>query len=237
MFLRIGGGRAPPGGWQDRRVAASDVRTTDTGRVEAFSDGVIAIALTLLVLDLITEHRPGGYVPELLEQWPTYLAYVAAFLTIASIWLSHHDAFSRLDRVDPVVRILNLLLLLGVALVPWPTALFSSALAEPRDDLLGAPGALADQRAAVVVYVVVSLIVAAGWTSMSALIARRPHLVAAAEDVAWFRENARLSAAAGGVAVVAGVVGWFLPLLALIVFLLVPAVFFAVTLRAARRPG
>lgn len=216
-------------------MADGDVRTTDTGRVEAFSDAVVAIALTLLVLDLITEHEPGAYVRELLEQWPTYLAYVAAFLTIASIWLSHHDGFSRLARVDPLVRILNLLLLLGVALVPWPTALFSSALAEPRGELLDAAGVLADQRAAVVVYVLVSLIVAGAWTAMSTAIARRQHLVAAPEDVAWFHQNARLSAASGAVAVTAGIVGWFVPLLALIVFLLVPLVFFAVTLRAARR--
>ena len=216
-------------------MAQGGVRTTDTGRVEAFSDGVIAIALTLLVLDLITEHRPGQYVPQLLEQWPAYLAYVAAFLTIASIWLSHHDAFSRLARVDPLVRILDLLLLLGVALVPWPTALLSAALGEQRGELLGDAGALSDQRAAVTVYVVVSVIVAAGWAAMSTAVARRPHLVSAPEDVAWFRGNARLSAGAGAVAVAGGAVGWFVPLAALVVFLLVPALFFAVSLRAARR--
>ena len=202
------------------------VRTTDRSRVEAFSDGVIAIALTLLVLDLITEHTPEEFGAELLEQWPTYLAYVAAFLTIASIWLSHHDAFSRLERVDPAIRILNLGLLLGVALVPWPAALIGGALAH---------GDLGDQRAAVVVYVIVSLIVAGTWSAMSSAMARRPGLLAPPPDVAWMRRNARASAASGGVALLGGVIGWFLPVAALIVFLLIPTVFFAITIDAARR--
>lgn len=207
-------------------MAEARTRTTDTGRVEAFSDGVLAIALTLLVLDLITEHDRRRFAEELLDQWPTYLAYVAAFLTIASIWLSHHDAFSRLARVDPGVRVLNLALLLGVALVPWPTALLAAALQD---------GDLGDERAAVVVYVLVSLIVAGGWSSMSAWIVRRPALLDDPADLSWFRENARFSAGAGAIAVLAGAVGWFAPLVALVVFLLVPAGFFVVTLLAARR--
>lgn len=205
---------------------AERVRTTDTGRVEAFSDGVLAIALTLLVLDLITEHRPGAFAEELRAQWPAYLAYVAAFLTIASIWLSHHDAFSRLTRVDPAARVLNLLLLLGVALVPWPAALLAAALQG---------GDLGDARAAVLVYVVVSLLVAVGWSSLSSWVVRRPVLVGDPADLGWFRANARYSAGAGAVAVLGGAAGWFAPIVALVVFLLVPAGFFAVTLLAARR--
>lgn len=211
----------------------SDAATTDTGRVEAFSDAVVAIALTLLVLDLIVEHGLGRFGAELLAQWPAYLAYVAAFLTISSIWVSHHDGFSRLERVDPPVRILNLGLLLGIALVPWPAALIAAALSEDGP----AAEVLADRRAAVVVYVVVSILVSVAWSALSGAIARRPELLADRAEAVWFRRNARYSILAGVVSVVGGAVGLLVPIAALVIFLLVPVGFVVVSLLAARRGG
>jgi uncharacterized membrane protein len=88
----------------------------NTGRTEAFSDGVLAIAITLLVLDL---NVPADEFDELwrgiLEEWPAYLAYASSFLTIGGIWLRHHGIFSRLAYVDRKLRSLNLLLLMAVS--------------------------------------------------------------------------------------------------------------------------
>jgi uncharacterized membrane protein len=103
---------------------------TETGRLEAFSDGVFAIAITLLVLDI---HVPpleengqvGQLVPALLHQWPVYFAYVTSFLTVLIMWTNHHALFRHIARVNQPFLMLNGLLLMGVTLVPFPTALVS----------------------------------------------------------------------------------------------------------------
>lgn len=77
------------------------MQLSDTGRVEAFSDGVFAIVVTLLVLDLKEpEHAPGELLDGLARQWPAYLGYFASFLYVAVIWLNHHQAFVAIRRVD-----------------------------------------------------------------------------------------------------------------------------------------
>jgi uncharacterized membrane protein len=99
------------------------------GRVEAFSDGVFAVAITLLVLDL---HLPasgsGSVAHQLLHQWPEYFAYVVSFMVIGIIWVNHHVLFGKLARVDRSLLFLNLLMLLFVALIPFPTSVVSSHL-------------------------------------------------------------------------------------------------------------
>ena len=72
----------------------------ESNRVEAFSDGVLAIAITLLVLDLRTAGHPGHVGGDLLAQWPTYLAYVASFIYIGVVWVNHHALFTRIASVD-----------------------------------------------------------------------------------------------------------------------------------------
>jgi uncharacterized membrane protein len=119
-----------------------------TSRVEAFSDGVFAIAITLLVLEI-------GIDPEafedpwraLADEWPSYLAYVTSFLTIGSVWLAHNRLFSRIEALDATMMRLNLLLLLVVSFLPFPTGLVAEALQESRDV----------ERAAIVVYGCVAL--------------------------------------------------------------------------------
>jgi uncharacterized membrane protein len=77
-----------------------------TGRLEAFSDGVFAIAITLLVLDLAVPLReetpPGALGRTLAGQWPSYVAYLVSFLVIGIIWVNHHGVFSRVRQVDRV---------------------------------------------------------------------------------------------------------------------------------------
>ena len=96
-------------------------------RLEAFSDGVFAIATTLLVLD-IALHPPGSPLKQVLEAWPYYLAYLVSFLTIGGAWLAHTALTDRLTRADAILLRLNLLVLLGVGFLPFPTRLVAEAL-------------------------------------------------------------------------------------------------------------
>jgi uncharacterized membrane protein len=113
----------------------------DTGRVEAFSDGVFAIAITLLVLEIRVsdfEHLWSA----LAKAWPSYLAYVTSFLTVGSVWIAHHGLFVRLRYIDPTLLRLNLILLMAAAFLPFPTGVLAEALDHSRSA----------ERAAVVFY-------------------------------------------------------------------------------------
>ena len=96
-------------------------------RLEAFSDGVFSIATTLLVLD-IALHPPGSPLKQVLEAWPYYLAYLVSFLTIGGAWLAHTALTDRLTRADAILLRLNLLVLLGVGFLPFPTGLVAEAI-------------------------------------------------------------------------------------------------------------
>jgi uncharacterized membrane protein len=102
----------------------------ETGRVEAFSDGVFAIAITLLVLELKVPRGGEGETigATLLSEWPAYVAFLTSFATIGIMWINHHRLFTLIRRVDHVMLVLNLLLLLGVTIVPFPTSLVAEHL-------------------------------------------------------------------------------------------------------------
>ncbi|HEY7620448.1 MAG TPA: TMEM175 family protein [Solirubrobacteraceae bacterium] len=106
----------------------------ETGRVEAFSDGVFAIAITLLVLEITVEPSDFDHLRSaLLHEWPSYLAYVTSFLTVGSVWIAHHNLFSRLRYVDAYLLRLNLLLLMAAAFLPFPTGVLAQAIDASRD--------------------------------------------------------------------------------------------------------
>ena len=109
-------------------------------RLEAFSDGVFAIAITLLVLDIhVPAPHPGSDLAgELGAQWPSYAAYVVSFLTIGIIWINHHAMIRRLREVDHGILTWNLLLLLCVGLLPFTTALMAAYLKEGEGESLAA---------------------------------------------------------------------------------------------------
>jgi uncharacterized membrane protein len=108
-------------------------------RLEAFSDGVFAIAITLLVLDIhVPEPGSGSLGHELLAQWPSYAAYVISFLTIGIIWINHHAIFARLRAVDHSVLIWNLGVLLSVGILPFTTSLMATYLKESSGESLAA---------------------------------------------------------------------------------------------------
>jgi uncharacterized membrane protein len=99
-----------------------------TSRLEAFSDGIIAIAATLLVLELHVP-EPGEDVGRALAaQLPSLAAFVVSFLTILVLWVNHHALFQAVDRVDRPLLFLNGLLLLGISFVSFPTAVLGRAL-------------------------------------------------------------------------------------------------------------
>jgi uncharacterized membrane protein len=100
-----------------------------TARIESFSDGVFAIAATLLVLEISVRTTSGvrlGH--ELTRIWPSYLAYVTSFVTIGIIWINHHHNMRAIDRADRTFMFINLLLLLDVAFIPFPTKLVAEFL-------------------------------------------------------------------------------------------------------------
>jgi uncharacterized membrane protein len=119
------------------RLQRPEVEDKETARIEAFSDGVYAIAVTLLVLDIhvpdIAETaRSGGLLHALTHQWPTYLAYVTSFLTILIMWINHHRLFQLIRKRDHNLFMLNGLLLMATTLVPFPTALVAKYLLTPE---------------------------------------------------------------------------------------------------------
>ena len=105
-----------------------------TTRLETFSDGVFAIAATLLVLEFSVGATSGPQLGHaLLELWPSYLAYVTSFLTIGIIWINHHYCVQTLARSDRTLLFLNLLLLLIVGFLPFPTKLVAQYLQQPGE--------------------------------------------------------------------------------------------------------
>ena len=129
----------------------------DTGRTEAFSDGVFAFAITLLVLDIdVPESAFSHLWRGIADQWPSYLGYATSFLTVGGIWLVHHGIFRRVQYANRRVMRVNLLLLMAVAFLPFPTKLVAEAIRNASAE-----------RAAVIFYgaslLVISLLFSALW--------------------------------------------------------------------------
>src|SRR5260221_2551473 len=157
-----------------------ETRLSPTARVEAFSDGVMAIAITLLVLDLKVPNsadiaRTGGLLAALAERWPSYLAYLAAFLTIGIIWLNHRTLVDRIARFDARLHWLNLMLLLGVATLPFPTSLVADFVKEGG----------ADASTATALYGLCATLMALPWGFIWRHLADRPDLLEAGFDAAY----------------------------------------------------
>jgi uncharacterized membrane protein len=97
-----------------------------TARLETFADGVFAIAATLLVLEI---HLPGDDVGQgLLDLWPSYFAYALSFLSIGIMWVNHHVVLSYTRYADRTFLFINIFLLMAIAFVPFPTALYADHL-------------------------------------------------------------------------------------------------------------
>jgi uncharacterized membrane protein len=104
----------------------------DSRRAEAFSDGVFAVAITVLIFDLLPIGREELTYRVLAHAWPQYAAYVVSFLTIGIMWMNHHTLFGHVRLIDRPLLVLNLLLLMGVVAIPFPTALVAEHLTGPN---------------------------------------------------------------------------------------------------------
>jgi uncharacterized membrane protein len=125
------------------------------GRLEAFSDGVFAIAITLLVLTIRTPDDYRDLGSSLTNQWPAYAAYLVSFAVIGIMWLNHHTVFGHFEHVDRKLVYLNLALLATVVFVPYPTGVFGEALQRGEGE-----------RVAAVFYSVVMTINACAWAAL-----------------------------------------------------------------------
>jgi uncharacterized membrane protein len=104
-------------------------------RLEAFCDGVFAIAITLLVLDLTVPDVGAGQLSTALRhEWPAYVAYVVSFVTIGIMWINHHVLMRHFSHVDRAFLVINVLFLMVIAFVPFPTGVIADALKAPRSD-------------------------------------------------------------------------------------------------------
>jgi uncharacterized membrane protein len=100
----------------------------DSRRAESFSDGVFAVAITVLIFNLLPIGQGPLSYPVLRSAWPQYAAYVVSFLTIGIMWMNHHTLFGHVRLIDRPLLVLNLLLLMGVVAIPFPTALIAEHL-------------------------------------------------------------------------------------------------------------
>jgi uncharacterized membrane protein len=205
-------------------------RLSPTNRVEAFSDGVMAIAITLLVLDLKlpTTVAEGGLLDALLARWPTYVAYLAAFLTIGIIWLNHHTLIAKVARFDARLHWLNLILLLGVATLPFPTALLA--------EYVGEGGANASVAAAA--YGLIATLMALPWGLIWRHLRDHPELLEPGFDAAYANSELRRGSIGVPIYAAATLVSIFLPLVALALYAGI-AVLYAITSQGGsdRRPA
>jgi len=127
----------------------------DTARTEAFSDGVFAFAITLLVLNLRDPSTSGVSLSEgLINEWQSFFALVTSFFTILVMWLNHHNMFSHIDRVDRRLMLRNGILLLFVVLTPFTTSIVAGHMTLP------------DAGTAAVVYSGNFLFIAIAWNAV-----------------------------------------------------------------------
>jgi uncharacterized membrane protein len=176
-----------------------------TGRLETFSDGVFAIAATLLVLEFtVNANRDLGN--QLLQLWPAYLAYVTSFITIGIIWMNHHHTVSMLGRVDRTFLFINILLLLTVAFLPFPTKLVADDLRHNGSE-----------EAAVLVYTATLLLMAALHQAWWQYARRRRRLIAETVADSALQAVDRSYLAGMPAYGIAFVVGFFSPLAAVFI--------------------
>ncbi|WP_149084889.1 MULTISPECIES: TMEM175 family protein [Microbacterium] len=203
-------------GGRKRRYPVSGAGRADPGRAIAFSDAIIAIVITLLVLDLRPPRaEEGELLPALLEEWPTYLAYAGSYVYLAVIWLNHKAAFTRIREMDRGLQWANLGILATLALVPWPTAVIAET---------ARTGNLTDERVAVALYALVGALLCSSWLVFFSYLARHPDLTKDDVDDAYFVHERPRALVGVALYLAAGVLGVVVhPLVASIIFLALPA--------------
>lgn len=194
----------------------SQATRSDPTRAVAFSDAIIAIVITLLVLDLRPpETEPGGLLAALLGEWPTYLAYAASYTYLAVIWMNHKAAFTRIREMDRGLQWANLGILAALALVPWPTAVIAET---------ARTGNLEDERVAVALYAIIGALLCLSWLVFFSHLARHPDLTKEEVDDSYFARERPRALIGVVLYLAAGTAGVLIhPLVASVIFLLLPA--------------
>lgn len=187
-------------------------QTRGKGRLEALSDGVFAVAITLLALDLAVPangHSERHLLDAIGDQWPGYLGYVVSFATIGALWLGHNAITDYLDRVDVTFLRLNLLVLLFASFLPFPTRLVSEYISRDAAERVAATG------------YGLTLLAATAVLSLLWRYALHAHLVrpdASDEEVKLLTKRLSPSLVAYGVLIVLGL---FLPVVAVVGYFII----------------
>lgn len=191
----------------------------ESGRVEGFSDGVLAIVITLLVLDLRAPERSGAMLDELLGQWPVYLAYLASFGYVGVIWVNHHQLFTRVAAVDSGLLWRNLALLLTTSVLPFPTAVLGSAFQH---------GTHRDQVVGLIFYALIGAAMPASWLLLFHYLAGNQRLLTDRTPASFFARERRRAALGVGLYLCAALITLWQPIAVLVLARLLP-VFYAAT--------
>ncbi len=198
---------------QEERGSSTEL--PDTNRLETFSDGVFAIVLTVLIIDVQPPvYESGKLMQALLEQWPEYAEFLTSFLFVALIWVNHHAAFRRIRHMNRSLNFINLALLAATASLPFPTAILAHAMwVNTRSD----------QRVAVLLYASVASLICASWFGLFHCLVRAPHLQEVSSEASYFARE-RMRATVGVAAYGFGAILCFLltPQWSLVVFFAVP---------------
>ena len=148
----------------------------ETGRLEAFSDGVFAVAITLLIFTLKTlqPDPQKTLLSQIGEQWPAYLAYVTSFLTVLIMWVNHHALFKLISRTDQYFLLINGLLLMAITFVTYPTSLLANFIG----------GSHNDEQTAAIIYSATGILIAILYNALWFYAARNNRLLSKKADPA-----------------------------------------------------
>ncbi|MBQ1027909.1 TMEM175 family protein [Micromonospora sp. C95] len=201
---------------------------SDIGRMTGFSDGVFAIVITLLVIELqVPDHAPGELLHALLEQAAAYLAFLLSFGYVGVLWLNHHTLLRLIRGTTLGLNWINLWLLLGVVIIPFPTSVLAEAFAHAGTDR--------DRRVAVLLYALVAAAMSAPWLAFFAYLRRHPMLLGEGIGRA-FVSSQRIRPVVGmALYLIGGALGWFVSPVIGLVGIGVMIFFHAVTSEGVRR--
>jgi uncharacterized membrane protein len=191
---------------------SSENSERDVARLEAFSDGVFAIAITLLILEIhIPEYEEGTSLwRQLLDLWPSYFGYLVSFLVIGIMWINHHNIFKLVRRVDHWLLVINLLLLLCIAFIPFPTAVLAEHIEHP------------DESAATVFYAGMFVVTAVVFNLLWRYLTRwAPWLLEPSADQQALARITRRYALGPPTYLAAAIVSWFWPTAGLVLLALI----------------
>ncbi|MDO3702857.1 TMEM175 family protein [Micromonospora sp. C28SCA-DRY-2] len=201
-------------------------------RMKAFSDGVFAIVITLLVLELrVPSYEPGGLLPALLHEGSAYLAFVVSFVYVGVLWLNHHALLRLLRGTTPALNWINLAILFGVVIIPFPTAVLAAAFTEHGDRY--------DRQVAVGLYALSAALMSLPWLVVFGYLRRRPEVRAVGIDHAYVRAQTRRPVTGLILYGLAGLLGWLVDPVVGLIAIMVMIAYHAVTsegIRRRRRP-